>query len=300
MKPFEKRINYIQLLIYETTIFIMNVCMLVLTIRDYKGHENLYQSSVVAGDIIILGNVFVNFMTIIFTLIKMYLEGLEIFYVWRDNSKVEMKFKIAMWFQLLAVPLQQCNFWFEELIPSGLPTYPYSRGFIIDIETEARLRAGRDTERGVMRTNEDELMTTQRPFVRGNNESQMSQMTMRHETSNLNLDTSPEIPVEIPRKERKRRGRPKVVENEREPEEVFFVKREERGGQPQPLSMQNNNMGNNNYNNYQPQNQPQPQPQNTPVLDISNIEMSAAVKRNIEVGIIEKKVYGDGDSLFDE
>jgi len=181
----------------------------------------------------------------------------------------------------LAVPLQQCNFWFEELIPSGVPTYPYRRGFIIDIETEARLKAGRDEDRGVVRTHDEgELMTTQRPLFmgKGNNESQMTMRT-NYETSNLNLDTSPEIPIEVPRKERKRRERPK----ERDSEEVFFVNR----GQPMPVPVVSNvesHMNNQNPN----------------VMDFSNIEMSAAVKRNIEAGMMEKKGYGDDLSLFDE
>jgi len=190
----------------------------------------------------------------------------------------------------LAVPLQQCNFWFEELIPSGVPTYPYRRGFIIDIETEARLKAGRDAGRGVVRTHDEgELMTTQRPLFMGsgNNESQMTMRT-NYEASNLNLDTSPEIPIEVPRKERKRRERPR----ERDSEEVFFVNR----GQPVHVPMVNSVESHmNNYNN-----QNQNQNQNNSVLDFSNIEMSAAVKRNIEAGMMEKKGYGDDLSLFDE
>jgi len=113
-KPFQKRINHIQLLIVEAIVLLLNVCMLIITGLDVAGIHNS-SFAIFLGDVVIIGNVILNFLVLIFLFIRLILEVQAIN---TALTKAEIKGKrcVAAWLQLLALPLQQANMGFEEMI----------------------------------------------------------------------------------------------------------------------------------------------------------------------------------------
>ena len=113
-KPFQKRVNHIQLLIVEAIVLLLNVCMLIITGLDVAGIHNS-SFAIFLGDVVIIGNVILNFLVLIFLFIRLIL---EIRAISAAITKAEIKGKrcVAAWLQLLALPLQQANMGFEEMI----------------------------------------------------------------------------------------------------------------------------------------------------------------------------------------
>jgi len=111
-KPFEKRINYIQVTFIETLVLVNNICLLILTILDVGNHE-YYNTFVLVGDLIIVSNVTINFLIIIFLLIKI---GSEINLVYKQVRN-EANQKKNIWSSILFIIIQQGGFGFEEARP---------------------------------------------------------------------------------------------------------------------------------------------------------------------------------------
>jgi len=113
-KPFQKRINQIQLLIVEAIVLLLNVCMLIITGLDVAGiHKSNF--AIFLGDVVIIGNVILNFLVLISLFIRIVLE-IRAISVAIKKAEIKGKRCVAAWLQLLALPLQQANMGFEEMI----------------------------------------------------------------------------------------------------------------------------------------------------------------------------------------
>jgi len=122
MEPFKKRINHYQILIFESIVLIMNICMLVLTIFSVKGYQHEYVSMLL-GDIVIVGNDIINILCLAFLVIKLKIEADNITRRLMKKS-VDKPREVGLWVQLLSLPFQQGNMGFEEMIeddPTGWP-----------------------------------------------------------------------------------------------------------------------------------------------------------------------------------
>jgi len=119
MRPFKKLINQIQLVSYEIVIFMMNICVLVLAAKSPTGADS--PSSIRLGDVIIVGNDIINFMVIIFMVMKIYIEALAIHKDIKRLKRISLKEKITTYLQLFALPIQQDHMGFEEMITYYCP-----------------------------------------------------------------------------------------------------------------------------------------------------------------------------------
>jgi len=114
MQPFKKRINHYQILIFESVVLMMNICIFILTIFSVKGYDYPY-ASMLLGDFVIVGNDSINIMCLGFLVIKLKIEADEI--IKRLTKKaVDKPREISLWVQLLSLPFQQGNMGFEEMI----------------------------------------------------------------------------------------------------------------------------------------------------------------------------------------
>jgi len=113
-KPFIKRVNQIQIMILESIVLLMNICMLIITALDAV---DIKRSSfaIFLGDVVIIGNVILNFMVLLFLLIRIVLE-IQAINLALTKANIKGRRSIAAWLQLLALPLQQANMGFEEMI----------------------------------------------------------------------------------------------------------------------------------------------------------------------------------------
>jgi len=114
MRPFKKIINQIQLVSYEIIIFMMNIGVLILAAKSPTGKESA--ESIRIGDMIIVGNDIINFLAIIFLAIKLYLEATALHKDMKRLKNISTKEKVTTYLQLLALPFQQDNMGFEEMI----------------------------------------------------------------------------------------------------------------------------------------------------------------------------------------
>jgi len=110
-RPLESKISYVQLLISESLVLMMNVCLLVLKCLEMGGIESDTTGAVLLGDIIIGGNVLFNGAWIIFLLIKLINEAREIY---KHIKGQEVKER-GIWVELLVVWMQQGGMGFEEV-----------------------------------------------------------------------------------------------------------------------------------------------------------------------------------------
>jgi len=114
MKPFTKRINYYQTVLFESIVLLMNCCMFALTVLSETGRHHT-KAAIILGDIVIIGNDVINLMCLVFLVIKLYNEIRNVRNFIRIN-KVKGVETIGLWVQILFVPLQLGNMGFEEMV----------------------------------------------------------------------------------------------------------------------------------------------------------------------------------------
>jgi len=115
-RPIRNFVNFIQLSIVESIYFVINLSMVVIVCFIAKEDQE-GRTAVSFGDFVIVGNLILNILPIVFLVIKLILEGKEIYDLRKrqpDESKI-------VWLQLLTVLLQQGAYGFEELIILGFP-----------------------------------------------------------------------------------------------------------------------------------------------------------------------------------
>jgi len=162
VKPFTKRVNYIQLVIFETLILIMNFLMVIITLISINDKEN-YKVAIFLGDLVILGNDLINIMSIIFLVIKLHI-GIKQIREYCSKKIVQGNEVIGLWVQLLYIPLQQANMGFEEY--TAYPTKilqarPHTRLPLEESETSIKKNIAEEnfTEGVMMETNRNLLDT---------------------------------------------------------------------------------------------------------------------------------------------
>jgi len=112
-KPFVKKVNHYQILIFESLTLLMNCSILALTILSYNDKQNS-QLAVVLGDFVIIGNDIINVMGLLFLIIKLHIES-KIVLAFIKKHKVPKKMAVGLWVQLLYIPLQLSHMGFEEM-----------------------------------------------------------------------------------------------------------------------------------------------------------------------------------------
>ena len=134
MKPFIKKINHYQMLIFESVVLLMNISMLILTILSNKGLQN-HQLAIILGDLVILGNDCINIMCVFFLIIQVHHEAILLK---EKTSKINKPERIGLWCRLLFYILQQGNMGFEELSYFPHQTVKQKRSNVLYIEEDDR------------------------------------------------------------------------------------------------------------------------------------------------------------------
>jgi len=116
--PLKRAVNYIQLLLLETLILVVNVSAFLLAVFDRMDTVG-DRAYVLLGDIIIMANFFYNVIVIVFLPIKL---ALECYHLYKFELSQEKK-NPSNWVRLLVVPVQQCAFGFEEVLPQVYNPY---------------------------------------------------------------------------------------------------------------------------------------------------------------------------------
>ena len=109
-KPLMRKTSHVQLVIQESISLAINICLLILAAHDsseWKGSR----STVVLGDIIIVGSILINLVSTVFLIIKM---GIETRRIWRLR-KLKKYITSGAWIRLFGVYIQQGAFGFEEI-----------------------------------------------------------------------------------------------------------------------------------------------------------------------------------------
>ena len=108
-KPIKSNINNFQLILFEGILLIINFSAFLLTILNIFENED-YEISIYLGDLIILGNLLLNFLVMSFLAFKIFF-GLKAAIIFRkQNNKLER----GAWYHLLFLPIQQGGLGFEE------------------------------------------------------------------------------------------------------------------------------------------------------------------------------------------
>ena len=183
VKPFTKRINQIQLVLFETIILIMNFLMVIITLISINDKEN-YKVAIFLGDLVILGNDCINIMSIVFMIIKLHSEIKQI-REYQTRKIVQGDEVIGLWVQLLYIPLQQANMGFEEMAayPTSITQPPPKPRMSLE-ESEISLKKNTPfTERSPTETNQESLFQ----------ENMRTEVSFCHEESDIEHKSPPLI-----------------------------------------------------------------------------------------------------------
>jgi len=110
--PFKKRVNYIQLVLVETFVLVINIGCLILAVKDYEDSEN-FKIRVWVGDVIVLCNFGINVTRVVVFIVKFVKQIYNIRTLQKVNPNKEQE---AAWVRLLTIPLEQGAFGFEEIL----------------------------------------------------------------------------------------------------------------------------------------------------------------------------------------
>jgi len=107
-KPVNRKINHIQLIIVESIILIINIALLILCILNLTNSQGS-SIFVTMGDIVVYGNLLLNFIVLSFLIIKL-VDGAVAIQKYPDGGKDK-----SIWLQLLVFYMQQAGMSFEEI-----------------------------------------------------------------------------------------------------------------------------------------------------------------------------------------
>jgi len=109
-KPFKRRINMIQVIVIEVLLLLTNIFTIIVVNSAVSDQVNS-KACILLADLMIIGDVAINFLLILFLVIKLVLEA---FYIYKLRQKSPNVSK-TVWLQLLTLILQQGGFGFEEI-----------------------------------------------------------------------------------------------------------------------------------------------------------------------------------------
>jgi len=139
VRPIKKKINMIQLILFETLAFMMNFCIFILTAINTYNYD-AQDSRVRLGDAVVVGNSLTNLLSLIFLALKLSLELKVLIPLLPKMTKHE---KYASFAKLVLIWVQQGAMGFEsifdELIPTGSTRSPNTHQ-ITTVSTETGLQ----------------------------------------------------------------------------------------------------------------------------------------------------------------
>ena len=110
-QPLTRKISFIQLLLIETIILVINISLLLLVLSIQAGNSNESSLAILLGDIVIFGNSCINLL-IIFFFVYRVVEACIAIYKIETTQKYA---KITLWPQLLSYFVQAGGMGFEEI-----------------------------------------------------------------------------------------------------------------------------------------------------------------------------------------
>ena len=112
-KPIKNTLNKINLIVIELLLLMVNICALILTTLSRTDSLNEQQTKLRAslGEVIIIGNKVIIYISIMFLIMKMITTAIKAHRI----RKIEPLESRALWLQLLFIPLQQGCMCFEEV-----------------------------------------------------------------------------------------------------------------------------------------------------------------------------------------
>ena len=118
VRPLKKKINFIQLILFETLALMMNFCIFLLTAIDTYNYD-AQTSRVSLGDAVIIGNSLTNLLSLIFLALKLSLELKILIPLLPKMTKHE---KYASFAKLFLIFVQQGAMGFESIFDELTPT----------------------------------------------------------------------------------------------------------------------------------------------------------------------------------
>lgn len=112
-QPIIRRINQIQLILLESLMLIINICLLLLTILNASG-KSLNSLGASLGDLIVFTNTCINLLLLVFLIIKIIL-GIKAVIHFNHNSDNKSRQDLNPWPQVFVFILQQGGMGFEEI-----------------------------------------------------------------------------------------------------------------------------------------------------------------------------------------
>jgi len=118
MKPLARIINFIQLIIFESIMLIINICLLLLKLNFGDVHMKA-----LIGDLVIAGNSIINLIAIVFLIFKL-LGGIKILIQFISKQP---KTQWTIFLQLIPLYLQQGGVGFEEMFIDAKAAEAYNQ-----------------------------------------------------------------------------------------------------------------------------------------------------------------------------
>ena len=118
MKPLARIINFIQLIIFESIMLIINICLLLLKLN----FGNIHTKALI-GDLVIAGNSIINLIAIVFLIFKL-LGGIKILI---QYQRKQPKTQWTIFLQLIPLYLQQGGMGFEEMFIDAKAAEAYNQ-----------------------------------------------------------------------------------------------------------------------------------------------------------------------------
>jgi len=181
MDPFKRRINKIQMLCYEVGAFVINISSLLLASVKPTGSMTNSHFRTFNGDLIILGNVYLNVAALVFLIIKL---GLEFWQIFKGKT-----FEKGAWVRLFVILFQQGAFGFEELLEIKPPMVNSSPIKISDpFDFSAKPRYPKNKGSRIFPENDSptssNIMSAESPVMAPTDSSPLTRAQKRHNTMN--------------------------------------------------------------------------------------------------------------------
>ena len=113
VNPIKSRVSHCQLIALEGILFITNFSIFLMTILEIFDNNDR-EINIYLGDIVILGNLLLNFLIVVFLGFKVLFGVKEAIEFRKQNNKKEER---SAWFSLLFLPIQQGGAGFEKARP---------------------------------------------------------------------------------------------------------------------------------------------------------------------------------------
>ena len=180
-KPIKKRINHNQLVLAEAGACSVSLFSFILSVLAQNNVSANSYASIILGDLIIAGNIYMNVVIIVYVVLK----TIDEFKAIRAHQKSQTKADTSQWFRLLVPLLQQGAFGFEEVFDDSINDVAYipepikKRVFPFSLSKVFPQRKGIELNRSPIPTYDD--VSTRR----------VNSSTLRGDSDTLRGDMSP-------------------------------------------------------------------------------------------------------------